>query len=75
MSTVLPPIAIEAPDIKVVKPGVWKRLMRNPSVLIGGALLYMMGLILMAVSGSPAGSVAPRIAKPRVPGLTAIPSW
>ncbi|HYN62207.1 MAG TPA: ABC transporter permease [Rubrivivax sp.] len=40
--------AIEAPAIKQAKPGVWERLMRNPSVLIGGAailLIAIMGLI------------------------------
>jgi peptide/nickel transport system permease protein len=39
---------VEAPDIKVAKPGVWKRLLRNPSVLIGGVvilLIALMGLI------------------------------
>jgi peptide/nickel transport system permease protein len=39
---------IEAPDIQQAKPGVWQRLMRNPSVLIGGAvilLIAIMGLI------------------------------
>jgi peptide/nickel transport system permease protein len=45
MSTVLTPAVIEAPDIKVVKPGVGKRLLRNPSVLIGGALLLLIALM------------------------------
>lgn len=44
MSSVLTS-AIEAPDIKVVKPGVWKRLMRNPGVLLGGALLLLIALM------------------------------
>jgi len=44
MSTVLP-TDIEAPDIKVAKPGVGKRLLRNPSVLIGAALLLLIALM------------------------------
>jgi peptide/nickel transport system permease protein len=39
---------IEAPEIKQAKPGVWRRLMHNPSVLIGSAvilLIAIMGLI------------------------------
>jgi peptide/nickel transport system permease protein len=36
---------IEAPDIKVAKPGVFNRLVRNPSVLIGGALILLVALI------------------------------
>jgi peptide/nickel transport system permease protein len=44
MSSALSP-TIEAPDIKVAKPGMFKRLMRNPSVLIGGALLLLIALM------------------------------
>ena len=44
MSSVLNP-TIEAPDVKVAKPGVFKRLLRNPSVLIGGALLLLIALM------------------------------
>jgi peptide/nickel transport system permease protein len=44
MSSVLNP-TIEAPDIKAAKPGMFKRLMRNPSVLIGGALLLLIALM------------------------------
>ena len=44
MSTVLSP-AIEAPDIKVAKPGVLKKLLGNTSVLIGGALLLLIALM------------------------------
>ncbi|HMO47834.1 MAG TPA: ABC transporter permease [Rubrivivax sp.] len=40
--------AIEAPDVKAAKPGVWKRLLRNPSVLIGGALLILIALMGLA---------------------------
>jgi peptide/nickel transport system permease protein len=47
MSTALSATA-EAPDIKVAKPGVWKRLLRNPSVLIGGALILLVALIGLA---------------------------
>ncbi|MCU0965391.1 MAG: ABC transporter permease, partial [Burkholderiaceae bacterium] len=36
---------IEAPDIKAAKPGVLKRLLRNPSVLIGGALMLLIALM------------------------------
>ena len=45
MFTALTPVTIEAPDIKIVKPGVGKRLLRNPSVLIGGALLLLIALM------------------------------
>ena len=44
MSSVLTP-AIEAPDIKVAKPGVLKKLLGNTSVLIGGALLLLIALM------------------------------
>jgi peptide/nickel transport system permease protein len=44
MSTVLTP-AIEAPDIQVTKPGAWSRLVHNPSVLIGAALLLAIALM------------------------------
>ena len=45
MSTILAPAVIEAPDIKVVKPSVGKRLLHNPSVLIGGVLLLLIALM------------------------------
>jgi len=47
MSVVTAP-AIEAPDVKAAKPGVWKRLLRNPSVLIGGAMLVLIALMGLA---------------------------
>ena len=47
MSTATAP-AIEAPDVKAAKPGVWKRLARNPSVLIGGAILLLIALMGLA---------------------------
>ena len=37
--------AIESSDIKVARPGVWKRLARNPSVLIGGVLLLLIAQV------------------------------
>jgi peptide/nickel transport system permease protein len=36
---------IEAPDVKATKPGVGKRLLRNPSVLIGGLLILVIAAI------------------------------
>lgn len=45
MSTTVESPVIEAPDIKVAKPGVGKRLLRNPSVLIGAALLLLIALM------------------------------
>jgi peptide/nickel transport system permease protein len=39
-----PPL-IEAPDIQATKPGVGKRLLRNPSVLIGGLLILLIAAI------------------------------
>ncbi len=47
MSTATAP-AIESPDIKVAKPGTFKRLLRNPSVLIGGAILLLIALMGLA---------------------------
>ena len=47
MSTATAP-AIEAPDVKAAKPGTFKRLMRNPSVLIGGAILLLIALMGLA---------------------------
>jgi peptide/nickel transport system permease protein len=49
MASALSP-TIEAPDIKVAKPGVWKRLARNPSVLIGGALILLIAGIGLVAS-------------------------
>ncbi len=40
--------AIEAPDVKAAKPGTMKRLLRNPSVLIGGAILLLIALMGLA---------------------------
>ena len=40
--------AIEAPDLKAAKPGAVKRLLRNPSVLIGGAMLVLIALMGLA---------------------------
>ncbi len=40
--------AIETPDHKAARPGVWKRLLRNPSVLIGGAMLVLIALMGLA---------------------------
>jgi peptide/nickel transport system permease protein len=45
MSAVLDPIEVEAPDVKAVKPGIGKRLLRNTSVLIGAALLLAIALM------------------------------
>ena len=39
---------IEAPDVKATKPSAWKRLARNPGVLIGGALLLLIALMGLA---------------------------
>jgi peptide/nickel transport system permease protein len=36
---------IEAPDVKATKPGVGQRLLRNPSVLIGGFLILLIAAI------------------------------
>jgi len=47
MSTATAP-AIEAPELKAAKPGVWKRLLRNPSVLIGGTMLILIALMGLA---------------------------
>jgi len=47
MSTATAP-AIESPDVKVAKPGTFKRLLRNPSVLIGGAILLLIALMGLA---------------------------
>ncbi len=47
MSTATAP-AMEAPDVKAARPGVWKRLLRNPSVLIGGAILLLIALMGLA---------------------------
>ena len=40
--------AIESPDVKVAKPSMGKRLLRNPSVLIGGAILLLIALMGLA---------------------------
>ncbi len=40
--------AIEAPELKAAKPGAVKRLLRNPSVLIGGAMLVLIALMGLA---------------------------
>jgi peptide/nickel transport system permease protein len=45
MSAVVDQPIIEAPDIQVAKPGVWQRLLHNPSVLIGAALLLAIALM------------------------------
>ncbi len=45
MAAVIDQPAVEAPDIKVEKPGVLKRLVRNPSVLIGALLLLAIALM------------------------------
>jgi peptide/nickel transport system permease protein len=37
--------AIEAPDLVAARPGVLKRLLRNPSVLIGGVMIVLIALI------------------------------
>ena len=53
---------IEAPDIKATKPGIWKRLARNPGVLIGGALLLLIALMGLAapwLSGIDPASINP----------------
>ena len=47
MSTATAP-AIEAPDVKANKPGTLKRLLRNPSVLIGGTILLLIALMGLA---------------------------
>ena len=47
MSTATAP-AIESPDVKAAKPGTFKRLLRNPSVLIGGAILLLIALMGLA---------------------------
>jgi peptide/nickel transport system permease protein len=44
MSAVVP-VEIEAPDVKATKPGIGKRLLHNPSVLIGAALLVLITLM------------------------------
>jgi len=69
MSTVLP-TDIEAPDIKVAKPGVGKRLLRNPSVLIGAALLLLialMGLLAPTLSAIDPAEIDPSN-RNKVPG-------
>jgi peptide/nickel transport system permease protein len=48
MQTTAATAAIEAPDVKVAKPGTFKRLLRNPSVLIGGAILLLIALMGLA---------------------------
>lgn len=40
--------AIETPELKAAKPGAVKRLLRNPSVLIGGAMLVLIALMGLA---------------------------
>ncbi|MEO7854309.1 MAG: ABC transporter permease [Rubrivivax sp.] len=45
MAAVIDQPVVEAPDIQVVKPGIGKRLLRNPSVLIGAALLLLIALM------------------------------
>jgi len=69
MSTVLP-ADIEAPDIKAAKPGVGKRLLRNPSVLIGAALLLLialMGLLAPTLSAIDPAEIDPSN-RNKVPG-------
>ena len=45
MSTVIETPANEAPDVTVAKPGIGKRLLHNPSVLIGAAMLLLIALM------------------------------
>jgi peptide/nickel transport system permease protein len=47
MSTAIVP-AIESPDVKAAKPSTRQRLLRNPSVLIGGAMLLLIALMGLA---------------------------
>ena len=61
MAAAITPV-IEAPDIKATKPGIWKRLARNPGVLIGGALLLLIALMGLAapwLSGIDPASINP----------------
>ncbi len=70
MSAAIETPVIEAPDIKVAKPGVGKRLLRNPSVLIGAALLLL--IALMGVFAPQLSSIDPAEIDPtnrnKVPG-------
>lgn len=45
MAEAAAPPLIEAPDLKATKPGVGRRLLRNPSVLIGGFLILLIALV------------------------------
>jgi peptide/nickel transport system permease protein len=45
MTDAAAPPLIEAPDVKATKPGAAKRLLRNPSVLIGGLLILLVAAI------------------------------
>jgi peptide/nickel transport system permease protein len=44
MSSAVTP-TIEAPAVKAAPTGLWRRLLRNPSVLIGGVLLLLIALM------------------------------
>jgi len=70
MSTVIQNPVIEAPDVKVVKPGIGKRLLHNPSVLIGAALLLLialMGLLAPTLSAIDPAEIDPSN-RNKVPG-------
>ncbi|MBN8508185.1 MAG: ABC transporter permease [Burkholderiales bacterium] len=45
MTDAAAPPLIEAPDVQATKPGAAKRLLRNPSVLIGGLLILLVAAI------------------------------
>jgi peptide/nickel transport system permease protein len=45
MADAAAPPLIEAPDLKASKPGVGRRLLRNPSVLIGGFLILLIAAV------------------------------
>jgi peptide/nickel transport system permease protein len=45
MADATAPPLIEAPDLKASKPGVGRRLLRNPSVLIGGFLILLIAAV------------------------------
>ena len=61
MSTLAPPV-IEAPAVSVAKPGMLRRLMKNTSVLIGGALvltILLMGLLAPVLTSADPAAINP----------------